>query len=109
MKDQKYVNRLKEDIAALRSENKELREKLKSAVDHLRDCDAACHALTSETDAGRKIIWAAAHSMGGKIEIPDDIMRIAANDLNQIVSAYDPENYITIIEAKTEQVRDKGK
>lgn len=108
-KDEKYIQRLKGDIANLQQLNKRLEAKLAEAIGHLQSCDNAVRMLTQENSAGRRIIWAAAHSLGGRLEIPDSSMRMAADDSNQITSTRDPENLTTVIEAKTEPVLRNGK
>lgn len=95
MSDDKYINRLKDDIASLQAQNKAL----------LQNSDAACRALNGEAAAARRIIWAIAHSQGGFIEIPDNHMAAASDTSNQITSKYDPERKVTIIGARTELLR----
>lgn len=105
MSDKKYINRLKEDITALQAQNKALDEKLREAMVHLQNCDAACRALNTESGSARKIIWAIAHSQGGSVEIPDNHMAMASDTSNQITSKYDPERKVTIISATAELKR----
>jgi hypothetical protein len=72
---------------------------IKTIQEELKAQGGLVETLEQENAAARRIIWAAAHSQGGSITIPDDTMRLASDESNQIVSSYDPEQMATIIKA----------
>lgn len=93
------IQRIQNQIRILQETNNRLQAANQEAVEHLQQCDEVAKTLTTENQAGRRIIWAMAQALGGEIAIPDDIMRKAADDTNQIASHRDPENMTTVIKA----------
>lgn len=101
MSDKKYIERLKNDIANLQKLNKQLEATRNEAIQHLQNCDMMVRKMTIENEAGRRILWAIANSLGGRVEVPDSSMSMAADDKNLLTSSYDKEKRVTVIEAKT--------
>jgi len=99
------VSRIQTELRTLQETNNRLLAANKEAMEHLQNCDQMAKALASENAASRRIIWAMAHQSGGEISIPDEVMRRAADDVNQITSRHEPEQQATIIGAK---VAEKG-
>lgn len=93
------IRRMQTELQTLQATNQRLLNANKEAMAHLQNCDAMARALTKENHASRRVIWAMAHSNGGEIRIPDDSMRAASDDKNQITSRYDPEKCETVIGA----------
>lgn len=93
------IKRLQTELAALQQTNNRLLAANREAVTHLQNCDEMVRALTAENQASRRIIWAMIRSQDGEVSIPDDDMRAASDDKNQLSSCYDNENCITVIKA----------
>lgn len=109
MSARQFVERLQAEVQALQAINQRLQDANKEALGHLQQCDQMARNLVSENTAARRIIWAAAHNNGGRLEIADDSMRMAADDSNEIASHYDPENAVTVFEAKAKIKTEEGK
>lgn len=77
-------------------------------IAHLKEVEEKAQVLDRENSAARKIIWAAAHSNGGRLEISDDSMRAAADHNNEIASYYDPENQVTVFKANNKDKKVRG-
>lgn len=97
--DRQLIERLQRTVSSMQETNKRLETANQEALSHLHNCDSAVKALVKENQASRLLIWAMAESNGGSVEVPDEIMRKAADDSNQIASRYDAEKGATIIGA----------
>jgi hypothetical protein len=101
MSTRQYVARLQAEMKTLQAENQRLKNASEEAISHLKQCDQMARNLVSENQAARRIIWAAAHNNGGRLEILDSSMQMAADDSNEIASYYNPEKAATVFQAKT--------
>lgn len=102
MKDEKFINKLKDDIRGLQKANASLMQEVKEARAHLTTCDQACQAMAHENMAAKRLIWAILNTNGGRCDIPDSVMVIAGDPENQIKSWYDPSTSKTVMQAITE-------
>lgn len=73
-------------------------------IDRLRneskDLEIMNRALSREISSARRIIWAMAHSQGGRIEVPNESMNMASDSDAEISAAYDKINECTVIQAR---------
>lgn len=97
--DRQLIERLQRTVSSMQETNKRLETANQEALSRLHNCDSAVKALVKENQASRLLIWAMAESNGGSVEVPDEIMRKAADGSNQIASRYDAEKGATIIGA----------
>jgi hypothetical protein len=95
IEDEKYIQRLKND---LETANKLYRE----VLGHLKNSEVIVERLQKEAFASKAVIWAAANSNGGRLSVSDLSMQLSNDKKNLIHSYHDPIMAATIIEAKTE-------
>lgn len=87
----------REDNQKLNAEARRLESAVKQLTSKVRDLENVVESLTLERNAALKILWAAAHSLGGRLEIPDKSLIAAEDPENQLASHYDPHNSTTVL------------
>jgi hypothetical protein len=89
----KKLEATEQELAALREGFGQLK------AEHLNLIDAVM-AYETEVSSAKRLIWAMVKAAGGEIRVPDIVMQSIDNRC-QIGSRHDPEESVTVIEAKT--------
>lgn len=98
MSDEQLIKQLQEEAASYKKQ-------LDQITIEFRQLVAFSEKLESETGAARKLIWAAAHSNGGKLQIPDASMVLAGDNTAVLKTYYQPKDMLTVICAETQTSR----
>jgi uncharacterized coiled-coil protein SlyX len=110
-KDQKQIDRLKQDLKVQRITLEDLRAVVAAQNNQLKQAETIIRNMVDEQLTARNFFWAVVHSQGGRISVPDWSMTIAGDPQNFIRSYRDTKSQATTFEAltKTEPVSKGGK